>query len=443
MTGTKVYPRVCGAAEGVGVEKGPLGGLSPRVRGSLGELVGVVVEKRSIPACAGQPRRRLLRQAAAPVYPRVCGAALCVQPRLQGTRGLSPRVRGSPRPARRHRVRLRSIPACAGQPCARAAPAWETSVYPRVCGAAPWESIGSTDTTGLSPRVRGSRSGCRHPGPRRWSIPACAGQPQPGSYECPVPGVYPRVCGAACGSGRMRPGGSGLSPRVRGSLHQTHVHRGHRGSIPACAGQPTSTTGMKESTAVYPRVCGAARRPLEVKGVGYGLSPRVRGSRVSAIVRVAPGGSIPACAGQPGSEAAWSRARWVYPRVCGAAYAYKTWAARTEGLSPRVRGSQRHHCGQRCRLRSIPACAGQPRPGPATNDFTPVYPRVCGAAARRESWTRTPRGLSPRVRGSQCLANPQHRRIGSIPACAGQPPGGSPGQGHPEVYPRVCGAANA
>ena len=183
------------------------------------------------------------------------------------------------------------------------------------------------------------------------------------------------------------------------------------------------------SGTVYPRVCGAAsvsRLPSSALPL-VGLSPRVRGSlgiRGLGLVESALGLS-PRVRGSlaPYIDLGQRCRRRVYPRVCGAASAIID--------LPRTI----------VRLRSIPACAGQPRPGPATNDFTPVYPRVCGAAARRESWTRTPRGLSPRVRGSQCLANPQHRRIGSIPACAGQPPGGSPGQGHPRgLSPRVRGS---
>ena len=92
---------------------------------------------------------------------------------------------------------------------------------------------------------------------------------------------------------------------------------------------------------------------------------------------------------------------------------------------------------------------------PARLDFMDVicdrvYPRVCGGTCHRP-------GLSPRVRGNRSVVPD----MGSIPACAGEPPttpirrsipacAGEPGSipacaGEPrcrEVYPRVCGGTD-
>ena len=58
---------------------------------------------------------------------------------------------------------------------------------------------------------------------------------------------------------------------------------------------------------------------------------------------------------------------------------------------------------QRCWLRSIPACAGEPRfSGIAVSPFR-VYPRVCGGTSRSIATIACALGLSPRVRG-----NPPH-----------------------------------
>ena len=155
---------------------------------------------------------------------------------------------------------------------------------------------------GLTPRVRGSLLALRtKPGIPR-SIPACAGQPgRFRQYRRPH-GVYPRVGGAAGLTYTVHTNQQGLSPRVRGSLGRGCRALQHTGSIPACAGQPASTACSTCSRAVYPRVCGAAL----AEGAGHcsiqGLSPRVRGSRRGVAVQGQPGGSIPACAGQPGSS---------------------------------------------------------------------------------------------------------------------------------------------
>ena len=67
----------------------------PRVRGSLADERAVILDRGSIPACAGKPRRWAGARPLRWVHPRVCGEALaCTVAELRGT-GPSPRVRGS------------------------------------------------------------------------------------------------------------------------------------------------------------------------------------------------------------------------------------------------------------------------------------------------------------------------------------------------------------
>ena len=69
----------------------------------------------------------------------------------------------------------------------------------------------------------------------------------------------------------------------------------------------------------------------------------------------------------------------------------------------------------------------------------PVYPRVCGGTTITAAVTRGDAGLSPRVRGNPVAVNVGALRIRSIPACAGEPPFAAvPGNAR-RVYPRVCG----
>ena len=71
-----------------------------------------------------------------------------------------------------------------------------------------------------------------------------------------------------------------------------------------------------------------------------------------------------------------------------------------EGLSPRVRGSHLERFDGRWTLGSIPACAGEPYRCRWMCRCRPVYPRVCGGAARTDALESLGLGLSPRVRGS-------------------------------------------
>ena len=194
----------------------------------------------------------------------------------------------------------------------------------------------------------------------------------------------------------------GPSPRVRGSrVRVVHGH-GHDGSIPACAGKPGSRLSASRAAGVHPRVCGEA-----------------------------------AC------SRACARAPRVHPRVCGEAEDAEAIARGMLGPSPRVRGSLEARAGALHDDGSIPACAGKPRDGARKRSSRGVHPRVCGEASSRgvklSRWT----GPSPRVRGSPQPAAATDPCRRSIPACAGKPEKSrAPGSRRP-VHPRVCGEARA
>ena len=201
------------------------------------------------------------------------------------------------------------------------------------------------------------------------------------------------MCGGATSAVPYGGAIEGLSPRVRGSHIGGPLRRRDRGSIPACAGEPISVIRTAFPTRVYPRVCGGAVEIVAGRVERMGLSPRVRGSLRSPIAsrqviwvypRVCGGaqclggqwssfsrGSIPACAGEPGSVAGQTLSIWVYPRVCGGAL-----NPDTVGGDPRVcggahladrfcyrvypRAGEPRHVFEVSQSGSIPACAGEP-----------------------------------------------------------------------------------
>ena len=69
----RVYPRVGGGTSGLSAATLTLNGLSPRGRGNPGQENEAEVDRRSIPAWAGEPTRRAIFSASAKVYPRVGG----------------------------------------------------------------------------------------------------------------------------------------------------------------------------------------------------------------------------------------------------------------------------------------------------------------------------------------------------------------------------------
>ena len=155
----------------------PTTGLSPRVRGNPCLTTVFTPCMRSIPACAGEPLTGLFGLFLTKVYPRVCGGTQLMLRRRFSLMGLSPRVRGNPIVRVRLQRRVRSIPACAGEP-AWTRGAWRRSVvYPRVCGGTPGQCGALRGHGGLSPRVRGNRVRLQSPVGSNRSIPACAGEP--------------------------------------------------------------------------------------------------------------------------------------------------------------------------------------------------------------------------------------------------------------------------
>ena len=118
---SRVHPRGCGGARpGGGVNLGTRG-PSPRVRGSLDMEIRGFASEGSIPAGAGEPVLLSRLHDQTKVHPRGCGGAL-----------------EEPLPRRTDRG---SIPAGAGEPEAGSDPILHYGVQPRGCGGA--ERVGS------------------------------------------------------------------------------------------------------------------------------------------------------------------------------------------------------------------------------------------------------------------------------------------------------------
>ena len=174
---------------------------------------------------------------------------------------------------------------------------------------------------------------------------------------------------------------------------------------------------------VYPRVCGGTVVDLDDQEAEEGLSPRVRGNRRRAVYPDLRLGSIPACAGEPSLGPGKNTRCQVYPRVCGGTVIELFGGFAYEGLSPRVRGN-----------RDLHQCA---------RASTRVYPRVCGGTQVVSHISALSAGLSPRVRGNRGKGRTRNGRLGSIPACAGEPVSSWRTVRIIRVYPRVCGGTQA
>ena len=231
-------------------------GLSPRVRGNHRQHHYNMDQTRSIPACAGEPGRGQQDARGDRVYPRVCGGTAKAGAIHQRDWGLSPRVRGNPAPRTGLDGTRRSIPACAGEPKRGGSRIRSGRVYPRVCGGTIHLTVRAVVGGGLSPRVRGNLGSLPKRLKDIGSIPACAGEPAGGADHGQGQKVYPRVCGGTTSESTTQLRQLGLSPRVRGNPYRLHSSGQTTWSIPACAGEPRYAMTGIAMTKVYPRVCG-------------------------------------------------------------------------------------------------------------------------------------------------------------------------------------------
>ena len=158
---------------------------------------------------------------------------------------------------------------------------------------------GDKTPAGLSPHVRGN-----HPAVPVWrldqrSIPACTGKPPVGAGGASCGGVYPRMYGETTAGARSPPAAEGLSPHVRGNRSPVAAPADRTRSIPACTGKPFHCLSPPVARAVYPRMYGETVGLPEVDEDGGGLSPHVRGNRLSGARSYVARRSIPACTGKP------------------------------------------------------------------------------------------------------------------------------------------------
>ncbi len=221
------------------------------------------------------------------------------------------------------------------------------------------------------------------------------------------------------------------------------------GSIPAHAGETNARPWNAGSGWVDPRACGGnlptpARpgradggvRPTEGQvdpracggnGVGKcrnrsndGRSPRMRGKPVAAMGPLQWHRSIPAHAGETAIPKAVQPQDQVDPRACGGNPDVLPCTLAGGGRSPRMRGKRTNSLHPGRRVGSIPAHAGETMRGVPCPPAGGVDPRACGGNAARLSAMAVPVGRSPRMRGKQQHDRTREHIRWSIPAHAGE-----------------------
>ena len=157
--------------------------------------------------------------------------------------------------------------------------------------------------------------------------------------------VHPRACGEQLGASAGTLIYYGSSPRLRGTVAHRVTGNRRRRFIPAPAGNRPKTRHTCPRLPVHPRACG---EQFVESGFFHKVSdgsPRA----FSSLFRF-----IPAPAGNSGSPGYWS----VHPRACGEQAGQSFSAVRTDGSSPRLRGTGKVSSATLSLFRFIPAPAG-------------------------------------------------------------------------------------
>ncbi len=213
----RVDPRVRGGATINRLTAIAEAGRSPRTRGSQVTTTDPVSVLGSIPAYAGEPVLTDAEHGTYRVDPRVRGGASVAKSSAINGKGRSPRTRGSREPQRHGHQPAGSIPAYAGEPKKRHHHQRQRQVDPRVRGGAVRFDLWHHEAPGRSPRTRGSPSIYVPIVVGVGSIPAYAGEPHTARSLRAAIEVDPRVRGGARRKSSAALAIPGRSPRTRGS----------------------------------------------------------------------------------------------------------------------------------------------------------------------------------------------------------------------------------
>ena len=235
-TSRRAHPHVCGEHVPVTVGSPFPMGSSPRMRGTRRRPHPRRRGMGLIPTYAGNTNgwgRSLVRGRA---HPHVCGEHRYDASIAAPLEGSSPRMRGTRGDDIRVMIPGGLIPTYAGNtPLTKAHPE-DAGAHPHVCGEHAAELAATALTQGSSPRMRGTRYKLRRM--RSWAglIPTYAGNTHLDAFERADAGAHPHVCGEHDNLRDVRVRKLGSSPRMRGTPHYpTHRTQG-LGLIPTYAG---------------------------------------------------------------------------------------------------------------------------------------------------------------------------------------------------------------
>ena len=153
----------------------PCTGSSPHARGTQLAALDLGAVARFIPACAGNANRACTGQTGATVHPRMRGERSKMMQSHSPSLGSSPHARGTLHIFTDNNLRIRFIPACAGNARCIDHKSARSAVHPRMRGERDGLRAYHLPGDGSSPHARGTLEGALADTILDRFIPACAG----------------------------------------------------------------------------------------------------------------------------------------------------------------------------------------------------------------------------------------------------------------------------
>ena len=206
---------------------------------------------------------------------------------------------------------------------------------------------------------------------------------------------------------------------MRGTPNYDHIPYAQHGIIPAYAGNTFKAYPNRRATRDHPRVCGEHYKHRGSITPNPGSSPRMRGTRAVCDGESCRIRIIPAYAGNTGLVHVRHSGNGDHPRVCGEHCGVCGAYFSCLGSSPRMRGTPGVDGQWRVAPGIIPAYAGNTCRTRSADSTSRDHPRVCGEHMLEIEAVGEIRGSSPRMRGTRVVADNYGLAVGIIPAYAG------------------------
>ena len=194
------------------------------------------IQRRFIPACAGNASPSETGQRTSSVHPRMRGERALTRQRDQQVIGSSPHARGTPNGISPSKRNHRFIPACAGNARTAGRAPMVGPVHPRMRGERRRATLGLAWPAGSSPHARGTLLRLQTAQELARFIPACAGNAGTSTVKGPPGPVHPHMRGERRARARAAARASGSSPHARGTHELLLSFRRLIRFIPTCAG---------------------------------------------------------------------------------------------------------------------------------------------------------------------------------------------------------------